>query len=242
MARKDHPQPAAPTEIEQLSEKAIATFADLLGGRQALGEYLAVAGVGPDAHRLATLLANPACRTWSLGRLCTQAGITVADFFQAVSKAKTQRAILQAQDRIAAGMVAVVDDVMKRAAPIEIPCETCQGLGTVKSPVGDDAPPVACGVCKGRGVMLALPELDRQKLALDLAKLLPKASGGPAVAIQNNFGGGGSGVTPGGLEQLQQAVNECLFAKPSLPAASASGGIGGAIEAEVIEAEGAGGI
>lgn len=221
----------------QLSETAIETFAKAFGGREALGELFAIAGAGTEAEALALLLLDPRYTGLGLGKLCTMANVTVADFFAAAGKATFVKAQLHAQHRIATHLVDVVEDVMTRAKPIEIPCDGCKGMGTVSPPGKPDDPPMPCGMCRGTGRTLTLPELDRQKVALDLGRMLQKGPSGPLVAVQQNFGAGGEGgsgrrgpVIRGGLEQLQQAVNDALFARPGLPAPRA------VVDAEVVEA------
>lgn len=236
-ARSAAPKPAALSDRAiGLNEQAISVLIRELGGRDALAALLTVAGGSPEIATLAALLSDEPFRTQAIGALCTRAGITIVEFFLAVGKAKQQRAILLAQSRIADGIVQVVDDVMTRSAPQDVPCGACQGLGTVPPPGGGaDAAPVPCGGCRGTGRTSLLPDLDRQKVALDLAKLLPKAGGGPMVAVQNNFANGGrTGPVVGGIEQLQQAVNEALFARPALPAAR-SAAVDGSIDGEVCE-------
>jgi hypothetical protein len=224
------------TETEQeLSSQAIDTFTKALGGREALIDALAVANESPDVEKIVNLLLDPRFESFSLRRLCAQAGLTVADLFAAYKKAAIARAHLQAVPLIAQKLIGVVDDVMTRAQPYEIPCTQCGGVGKVTPEPTKDQPnpePQPCEPCRGGGVLLALPDLDRQKLALELGQLVTKGGGFALQVNQQNLNLPAAGSSaPGALEQLQQAVGDLLFS-------SATGGVAGepdaTIEAEVL--------
>ena len=111
----------------------------------------------------------------------------------------------------------VVDDVMTRAAPQVSTCPACLGVST--------AGQGPCATCNSTGRVQTEPDLDRQKLALELGQLLEKKGG--LIVQQNNATVASLGASqPGSLEQLQQAVGDLLF----------SGGRRGA-EGDVVEAE-----
>lgn len=215
--------PAAARAVDTLSDdetelnaQAIDTFLAVVGGRQQLTDVLAVAASGSDIDRVASYLLDPRYQSWSLRRLCTLAGITVADLLLAYRKALLTRAHIEATAIIAAKLPPIVDDVMTRAAPQRQVCPSCQGAST---PV--TAP---CLVCNATGVIHTEPDLDRQKLALELGQLTEKKGG---IVMQQNTltaalsAGGATGS--GSLEQLQQAVGDLLFApgrqrrRPSAP-------------------------
>lgn len=198
-----------------LSASAIDAFTVALGGRGALLDTLQVAGGSKEVDRITTLLIDPRYGGWSLRRLCTLAGLTVADLFVAYRKALLAKAHLQATKVVTDQLVQVVDDVMKRSQPYTLTCPACQGLGMITPEPSKKIPtpqPETCRACHGHGTVTMEPDLDRQKVALELGQLLQK-SGGINVQ-QNNLqvppGGAGGGGT-GTLEQLQQAVHEVLY-------------------------------
>jgi len=204
------------TAVEQgLSSAAIDTFTKAVGGRDALIDVLSVASDAPDVDKIVTLLCDPRYDGYSLRRLCEITGLTIADLFSALKKAAISRAhILAITTQIAPNLVGVVKDVMIRAQPYEVPCGECGGIGTITADPTKETPnpsPLPCTTCRGGGVMLALPDLDRQKVALELGQLVTK--GGPLLALQQNFpaGAAASSGAPGSLEQVQQAVSELLF-------------------------------
>jgi len=206
-------------EEQALSSAAIDTFTKAIGGREALVDLLSVASDAPDVDKIVTLLCEERYATYSLRSICEMSGLTVADLFSALKKAAIVRAhVLAYMTQIAPKLVGVVKDVMERAQPYQVPCTSCGGLGTITAEPTKEKPnptPSPCETCRGGGVLLAMPDLDRQKVALELGQLVVK-SGGPLVALQQNFPAGASGSTaPGALEQMQQAVSELLFKSPA---------------------------
>jgi hypothetical protein len=193
-----------------LNAAAIDTFTKVVGGRDQLIDVLSVAATAPEIDRLVNALLDPRFARTSLRRLCTLAGLTVADLFAAYRKALIARAHIEASHTIAAKLPPIVDDVMTRATPQPIACTVCKATGRRR--IGGALVP--CAVCGGRGVVASEPDLDRQKLALELGQLTQKGGGGffiqqtqIANATAATLAAGGGGM----LEQLQQVVGELLF-------------------------------
>lgn len=205
---------------QDLSAVAIETFTKALGGRAALVDAISVVDSDADADKLVGLLLDPIYEHWSLRRICTLAGITVAEVFALYKKAAIARAHIQAAPIIASKLVGVVDDVMTRGQPYPIPCDRCGGTGQwAEKPT---QPLGVCPVCRGGGTLMAFPDLDRQKLALELGQLLQRGGG---IVLQQNLqqntliGERAGSAAPGALEQLQQALGDLLFRSPPPPAA-----------------------
>jgi hypothetical protein len=197
-------------EEAEANSAAIATVVKALGGKAGLLETLSVAADQPEVEELVSLLLDPRYETISLRRLCHMAGLTIVDLFAAYKKAMVVKAHLLAYQAITDALLPVVEDVMRRAAPYTIPCYDCHGLGTVTDPTTPDAAPKPCDACAGQGQVLQLPDLDRQKVALELAQLVQKSAG--FTLQQNNLT-----VPPpdpverrGTLIELQHAVHELL--------------------------------
>lgn len=190
-------------EEDSLASQAIDTFCREVGGRAVLTEVLAIADSAPEVERIVSLLLDPKFERYTLRRLCKLAGLTVADLFRAYKKALVVRAHLQATRTIVAKLPAVVEDVMARAIPTAVVCPACGN---------DPKKRKSCTVCQQTGATLSEPDLDRQKLALELGHLTEKRGG---LFIQQNqqVVSAHSLSAPGGgaLEQLQQAVGELLF-------------------------------
>lgn len=174
----------APRRNEALSaaelaanQEALDTTIKAMGGREAIFDTLAVASDDPQVDHLLRLLADPVYQTMPLKQLCHHAGVTVVDLFAAYRKAMVVQAHLLAYKTITLKLPAIVEDVMRRAAPFEIPCTGCNGRKQIVEGEGDKAALVDCPTCNGHGVLQQLPDLDRQKLALELGQLVQKSAG-----------------------------------------------------------------
>lgn len=192
---------------------AIDQLEATLGGRDKLIDAL----VGlPDAAGLdyvVGLFADPRSDCRKLSELCRAGGVSVGEVLEAVKRGLLLAPTLQAMRTVAEKLPPVVEDVMLRAAPHHIPCGACAGLTTVAGAT-IDSPPVPCPTCRGLGTTLILPDLDRQKVALDLARLLPKA--GPAIStvIDNRR----QTAIGGSLSDLIKATDQVALRPPAPPA------------------------
>ncbi len=211
------PRTDLPPDARSLSGAAVDAFVSLLGGRQALVSILLIASGDPAVDQVVALLDDPLYAGWSLPRLCLRAGLTVADFLRAYQRAMLARGEIAAARVIADRMVAVVDDVMRRAAPYDEACP-CGAPAVVSVP-----PNPPCKACRGTGVLHLQPDLDRQKVALELAKLLTK---GGILVQQNTLAVGNTGqqaattgsIPASSLTDLQTAVQTLLRRpRPSAP-------------------------
>ena len=195
--------PEALSEVEAtLNAQAIETFTKTVGGRDQLAEVLSVGSTSPDVEKIALYLLDPRYTHFSLRRLCALTGITVADLFTAYRKAMIAKSHIEATHVIASRSLAVVEDVMTRAAPQRTVCPKC--LGTSAAGQGP------CVICNSTGHIQTEPDLDRQKLALELAQLTEKKGG--ILMQQNTIAASAlSSTHSGALEQLHQAVGDLLF-------------------------------
>lgn len=192
-----------------LSGAATDAFVTALGGRAAMVEILQLATGDPLVDRVVALLDDPVYADRSLPQLCASAGLHLGDFFKVYQRAMQARGEIVAVRVITERMVAVVDDVMRRSAPYDEACACTRAI-----------PPTTatCATCGGTGIRRVYPELDRQKVALDLAKLLSK--GGPLIQ-QNVLAapGGTAVVSHGSLADLSAAVSAVLKPRRPLPPA-----------------------
>jgi hypothetical protein len=189
------------TDVEtELNIKAVETFTAQLGGREQLTAALAVAEGDIGVEKVLTYLLDPRYDRWSLPRICRLAGLTIADFFIAYKRAVLAKAHIEATHIIAANLPPIVEDVMRRAAPQRQVCPACAGAA-------DKA--LACPTCRGAGSVQTEPDLDRQKLALELGQLTEKRGG--LIVQQNQVAATVHNHAPGALEQFQQVVGDLLF-------------------------------
>lgn len=208
--------PEVLTEKEsRLSAEAVEVFSRCVGGRDALLDTLSVAHAAPEIEHIVNLMLDPRYERWTLRQLCETAGVTVADLFLAYRKAAIVKAHIEAAHLIARALPPVVEDVMRRATPQLVPCPECGG---------DPVRKVLCPACAASGQVRTEPELDRQKLALEIGGLLERKGGGIIVNNQTTVATGPTAVFGGGrggtLVQLQQAIGELLY-RPALRASPA---------------------
>jgi hypothetical protein len=226
-------KPAVPLVVESLQQLE----ADL-GGRRAIVGMLALAPLTPDLEDLLGMLGDE--RRYpneSLATLCAQAHVLPGDLIQMLTSAALLQGKVRAAQKVGQGIAAVAQDVVRRAAPYVEPCYACMvngvSTGTYTPEPTTNTPnpsPVPCETCKGSKELLHQPDLDRQKLALEMAQLLPKGGGLSITNQQLNIGGsGGGGGTLGFnfIDQIQQLADQGLYGDaPLLPAA---------IEADVVD-------
>lgn len=201
----------ADTSLPALLNKILSDMEEELGGRATLLDILSRSSDG-TMSAFATLMMDPANRNLPLGEMCATAGVTTGQILRAYQDGVMLYAQTLSKKSVAEHLPAVTKDVMIRATPQEGTCEACDGNGTLVPPRTRKNPnpqPEQCKRCKGTGVALILPDLERQKVALDLGDMLPKKAGiNVGVGITNNVSQSNG---RGHLEKLQQAVSDILY-------------------------------
>lgn len=206
-----------PTVVQQLT----AIEADL-GGRRELVGMLVLAPLTPDLRYVLGLLGDPQNQGRTLAQICAQGNVLPGDLLKQLAGAALLRGKVLASQKIGQGIARVAEDIMTRAAPYEDACHACAGTGSVTldpTPAVPNPSPGPCEVCRGCGKLTYRPDLERQKLAVEMAQLLPK-SGGIQIAQIN--APGQEGATGGGsLEAIQQLTDRLLYGvgTPEVPQA-----------------------
>lgn len=199
--------------IAQAIQQTLNQLEDTLGGRPQLIAVLAQNASTTALAQLLSDLANPDHDKQSLATICATNGLTTGDLLRAYQAGMRLYAQTLSVREIAEKQVQLTRDVMDRALPQEGDCDLCGGSG--KATVFDEArqklAQVDCGPCKGTGRMTIIPDVERQKVALDLAEMLPKKGGlsigiNQSTLVQPMAGGFG-----GTLEKLQQSVSGILY-------------------------------
>jgi hypothetical protein len=201
---KDYP-PTVIRELEQIE-------ADL-GGRQALVGLLTLAPLTPDLRYVLGLLGDPLHADRTLAAICARGNILPGDLLKHLGAAALMRGQTLAKQAIGNGIPAVVGDVMRKAAPYTLPCGRCVGTGSITpDPTPDEPNPThgPCPHCLGGGSLLYQPELETQKLAIEMAALIQKG-GGLNIALQQNQITQGGGAGGGALEKLQALTDKILY-------------------------------
>jgi hypothetical protein len=203
-------------KLDSLTAEAITAFEKALGGRKALTEVLLLAdGSSPETDLLLSLLADTGFEKVPLTRICRDAGLSLRDLIKTFDAAVLVRAHLRAKIAIADRLVPVVEDVMRRAAPHEDPCGACHGVGTIGPPQAADAPPMLCHQCRGRGTIPQTPDLDRQKLALEIGQLTQKSAGISLTQQTLVQPQAPLAYAPGAFDAFQQAIAEVMNTRPA---------------------------
>jgi hypothetical protein len=225
MASKSNlPVPAAPRQPlavpSDLEETSLKVIEKMLGGREGLVAALSHAPKSRDLEYLLGLIGDPANAKVPLGYLCAQGGITPGELLSAWKSGEILRGHVLATKQIVEALPGVVSDVLKRAAPYEDTCSGCGGLGQVTPEPTEKKPnpePKPCPACGGQGRLLYEADLDRAKLALELAQLTSKGAGVAVNLDQRQVhlhGGGGS--AGGALEALMAASDAVLYGEASV--------------------------
>lgn len=204
-------------EIQAAIGESLNKFEARLGGRQELIDVLAQTPLTSELHTILGLLADPQYDRMGLSRLCLKAGVTAGDVFLAYKRGLILRGQLLATQKVSAGLPAVAEDVMRRSAPYQVTCGACIGTGSIvpePTPEVKNPSPIPCSLCLGTGQRTIEPDLDRQKLALDLGEMVKKG-GGLTIGMsqQTVIPQTSGGLAGGSLERLQQAMGGILFGK-----------------------------
>lgn len=204
-------------ETQLLDVEAIRVFEQALGGREALTAVLATGADDPAVEQVLVLLLDPTTAAAPLPKLCALAGLTVADLFKAFHKASLMRGQIRVAAQLEAQLPGVIADLLRRAQPYDEPCTACGATGTTTPEPTRKVPnpaPGPCGACGGKGQIHVLPDLERQKVVLDLAELLKKGSG---ISVSQNVINAPAPASGGlgSLEQLQQVVSDALYKSPT---------------------------
>ena len=214
--RKDYP----PLVVQQLQQ----IEADL-GGRAELVGLLTLAPLTPDLKYVLGLLGDPRNSAKSLAQICALGNVLPGELLTKMAAAALLRGKVQASQIIGNGIAGVTEDLMRRAAPYEGTCSACQGVGSITPEPTTNQPnpsPAPCDTCRGGGKLVYLPDLERQRLAIEMAQLLPK--GGGLQILNQNVQAGAAGSGGGGaLEKLQELTDRILYGQPS------------AVEGEVVD-------
>lgn len=151
----------------------------MLGGREVLFEILSQADSTPEIQDLLGWLGDPQLKNDSLAAICRMANLTAGDVFLAYERALQTRAKVLARIPIAQALPDVAADAMKKALLHEIKCPECYGRGQQEHKLKKGESEVfevrTCFSCQGRGTISREPDLDQQKLALELGEFCQKS-------------------------------------------------------------------
>lgn len=214
---------------EENPARALRNIERSMGGRQDLIAALFAAGASDDLAYVIGMIADPRNDARDLPNICAEGGITIGELMEAYKRGCIAAAQVASVHHVAAHLSAVAEDVMVRARPYLVECLSCLGQGLRPDPeftpaegqTRKDAPLVPCEPCKGTGQVTQLPDLDRQKVALELGGLGPKRA--PLVDMSDRRKLTIGDTSAAGFVDLLGAVDQFLYRRggPAAPGASA---------------------
>ena len=199
------PRRALTAYLTDAAASALDALETAMGGRATLVDVVLHAPTHTGLDRVVALLADPRNDARALSLLCREASISVGELLEAYKQGRLARAQVHAIDLVATHLPAVVEDLLLRAQPHTVDCGKCHGTGTM---TGEDAPPAPCDACAATGKRTILPDLDRQKVALDLAQMSPKGKG--PVVVVNQHAAPSMDASPEGFDILLQMADRVL--------------------------------
>lgn len=172
-------------KVPKRIEDALNTFETTLGGREKVLSSLFALPPTNEIDYVVGLIADPRNDDLSLAQICAIGGISIGKLLAFWKDASGMKAQLEAIDKISRYLPDVVEDVMKRSLPMEEPCYRCETTGKVESPkAGGGTETVICFKCQGSGKLITAPNLETQKVAIQLGGFLKQ---GPSVSINTQF-------------------------------------------------------
>lgn len=169
----------APPELD----KALRVLEEKMGGRDKVASSLAlIPNLSVEEMTVFHLMTDPANKKKSLAYLCGAAGTTIGRVLELFGKGDWAAAYVESIRRVNALLPDVAEDVMIRALPKHRSCRACGATGHL-APLKEGGEPRTCLECEGLGRVEIEPDIERQKVALQVGGLL-KTGGG--INIDNS--------------------------------------------------------
>lgn len=182
-------------------------------GTEMFKSLVALSAVGDERlDQLLGAFALEEAQGLSPGEIVAGIGLRPGEILKIVRDAALSVAQARSIAQLAEHLPNITLDVATRAQVHFLPCAKCQQTGKItgKSTVENPAPTEeSCDACHGQGSIRMEADLDRQQLALDMGKLLPK-SAGTNIAVVNNNNNGGVMATSGVFSSIVRATDRIL--------------------------------
>lgn len=169
------------------SKTALEQIEYAVGGRDAVIDTLGLATLDKKQQHFLDLLCDPKRARHTIDSIARDSGLTpfqVLELFRNASFAKAQAV---AMARMSDVMPAIVDDMAAKSVDAKIECPTCFGA----KKIGD--PKIDCPYCMGKGLVLRVSDIDRQKIILESTGVTKKGTGGVNVQVNTQV----NSVAPG---------------------------------------------
>lgn len=204
---------------QEPSIRQLNSFARELGrnddaaGRDIFLSLVSMAAVGDERlDQLLAAVALPEAAELTIGEVVAGVGLRPGEILKIVRDAALSVAQARSIAQLAQHLPQITLDVATRAQVHYLPCGSCHGTGRVTpKPTKDDPSPAeeTCYTCRGTGQLRHEADLERQTLALEMGKLLPKA-GGTNIAVVNNNQGSGIQAASSVFSSLVRATDRIL--------------------------------
>ncbi len=204
---------------QEPSIRQLNTFAlelgrlDPVAGRDVFQALVSMAAVSDERlDQLLAAFALPEAADLTVGEVVVGVGLRPGEILKIVRDAALSVSQARSIAQLAEHLPAITLDVATRAQVHYLPCRACHATGWVTpKPTKEDPTPAAetCTTCNGTTQIRMEAELERQQLALEMGKLLPKA-GGSQIAIVNNNAGSGVQATSAVFSALVKATDRIL--------------------------------
>ena len=218
---KRHRPNRAKDGVSQPQHDALRQIEQAIGGRAALQAALLQAPPSTTLDFVIAAIADPTQDARELSTICDEANVSLGELLQAYKVGVLAKGTIEAITAIADGAAPVAQDVMRRAAVYEEPCPYCAGTGSNTADPTEAVPnpsPVPCDTCQATGALRYLPDLARQKVALELVGLLGQKSGSTINITQaNQTMTAAINGERGALARLQMATDKVLYDNPMTP-------------------------
>jgi len=191
-------------ELGRLDEKA---------GREIFQALVSMAAVSDERlDQLLAAFALPEAEALTVGEVVVGVGLRPGEILKIVRDAALSVSQARSIAQLAEHLPAITLDVATRAQVHWLPCRSCHATGWVTPKATKDEPtPTAekCTNCGATGQVRMEADFERQTLALEMGKLLPKA-GGTNIAVVNNNAGSGVQATSSVFSALVKATDRIL--------------------------------
>lgn len=207
-------------------------FENQAGGRDKFQKILCYLPHDAQEELLMKMLGDPKLNHKSLAALAARCGFSagrVIDFFRRAQKAE---AFVKSFKGVYEKLPDLTGSVMTEALPRTVRCTLCD-KGKLTNPINPATGKPAggkrrnCNICEGRGYTIGRPEVDRQRLALEMSGVIQKGSGVTVNNQQNTAVVANMGTPQALFKSFLEASDKVLFGEQAEPA----------IDAEVIEEE-----
>lgn len=127
----------------------------------------------PRMQMLASQALDPLFKHTSFAKLAENLGLNYHSLSTEFKEIKRSEGFIRAAQHLPE----IMEQVALDSKSTWQKCRTCEGTGEAMEGKGDDARPVVCAKCNGKGQVYVLGDVDRLKLTLEMFQLTGKGGG-----------------------------------------------------------------